>query len=76
MAAYEPVSRLDWADATYLGYGVHVHQGHDALWLRAERDGQMHLIALEAEELEALARYVTRTWPELGLKGFDYGGGV
>jgi hypothetical protein len=47
----------DRRDPRYLGDGVYAsHDGYQ-IWLRAERDGRVHEIALEPEVLAALATY-------------------
>jgi hypothetical protein len=47
-------------DVVYLGDGVYAsHDGYH-IWLRTERDGREHLIALEPYVLTALAEYRAR----------------
>lgn len=46
---------------TYLGYGVYA--GHDDIqwWLKTERDGQTHEIALTIDEVNAFVTYINTT---------------
>lgn len=47
---------------TYLGDGVYASFDGYQIWLRAERDGNMHRIALEDQTMNALTRYAGTIW--------------
>jgi hypothetical protein len=50
---------------TYLGDGVYAHYDGYQIWLRAERDGRSHEIAIDDHTYFALLRYVKdKPWLE------------
>lgn len=53
-----PYVRDGETHAQYLGDGVYAAFDGYQIWLRAERDGRMHEIAVESWVLDALWRYV------------------
>lgn len=48
----------------YIGDGVYVAFDGYQVWLRAERDGMLHEIAIEPAVWGALRRYVTALQPD------------
>jgi hypothetical protein len=54
-------------DADYLGDGIYVSRdaGHQ-IWLRTNRDGMIHEIALEYHTLGVLLAYAERSRPNAG----------
>ena len=61
----EPISGLDWNDATYIGDGVYAHYDGYQAWLLVQRYlGQPpHVIALPPSVLPPLAAFVARVMP-------------
>ena len=47
---------------TYIGDGVYASYDGFQIWLRTEREGGDHEIALEPEVFASLTKYVGQTW--------------
>lgn len=53
----------------YIGDGVYSRFDGFQIWLRTERDGRTHEIALEPEAYLELTRYADRIWKPAATKG-------